>query len=347
MTLIVPKRPPLMFERSSIGATVNSARIGTPPLGIGQWYEIARAQNWLIGGGAMQLASFGPRIILGGATDAWHTYAWPRPQGFCRLWTFVMEGERIRGAVTTADAPSGQAFDTGANADFGVVRIAEYISNPVAAGEAISVSMTIASDVVAAVIHSASCIEIPIRRVGSNFDPDGIGVHETSCTKWHPIAELDESTPSTTDQTSVTGVQRVASLLETGASAHRRACIFDWFATTGVSLSSSTYTNLFRADPVCQTRKVYAGETYRQVNVAVYAAASASAGNVRLTSAIDSGVTTLNINSSVPAWYTGTLNVACDDFSQTGWERASNTVAIERRATSGNIVVYGVKIGEG
>lgn len=347
MSQRLPAIPPRTLDIRNTGDITNSARIGTPPVGRGQWFELAQANNWLLGGGCMQLGWWGPTAILGGATGVFHTYAWPRPQCFARLWSFVIQGRNVTGAVATADVPSGVAFATGPNDEFYYVDIPELVSDTTPTGEAISVSMAISSTATAAIIHSASCIELPLKVAANSGDPDGLGIQDSTLRKWHAIAELDESAPSTTDQESVTGVMRVASEVIAGDSAARRAKIFDWHLTTGLTISSSTFTNMLRLNPTCQTRHLHAGETSRTCRWAVYAAASASAGEVRLTSSITGGTSTISVNSAVPAWYSSTIAVATDDMSSAGWIRGSReTVTVERRATSGNITVYGVCIGE-
>ena len=64
----------------------------------------------------------------------------------------------------------------------------------------------------------------------------------------------------------------------------------------------------------------------------------------------DASVTTINITSATPAWYTGSVTLATDDMAETdGWISdggSRKTLTIEHRATSGNCITYGVSIGE-
>ena len=141
---------------------------------------------------------------------------------------------------------------------------------------------------------------------------------------------------------------RVANDLYDGEHAHRRAKILDWHREAGVSLSSATFTDLFRLDPAGQARYVDVSST-RGTRWAVRAAASASAGEVRITTS-GGATNTITVNSAVPAWYEGTITLPTDEHIEDGWIRdglaSRHSFNIDRRATSGNIVVYNVIVGE-
>lgn len=346
MTLRTPWIPPLLHERNSSGTLSNSARIGTPPIGASQWLDIARAQNWLLVGGSMQLAGWGPHVavVAAGDTETIRAYCWPRPQCFARLWTFVLKGTGAFGTITTADGTHSYATNPDVSAT--VVNVPELVTDTTPTGEAISVDISVdpSSDSdVALVVQSVTCTEIPLKRAAKSGDATGLGVHETSLDKWKQIAELDSSV---TEQRSVGGVMRVASQNYDGQHALRRK-LFDWSLLTGVTTSSGSYANLFRVNPSCQARQVL-GETSRSCRWAVYASASSSAGQVRLTSSIDGSTSTISVTSTTPAWVqSSAFNCATDDIGASGWVRGSReTCQIDIRATAGNLVIYNVAIGE-
>jgi hypothetical protein len=346
MTLRTPWIPPLLHERNSSGAIANSARIGTPPIGAAQWADIARAQNWLLVGGSMQLACWGPTTYVGveaANSETIRAYCWPRPQCFARLWTFVMKGAGAFGTIETADGEHSYATNPDESAT--VIQIPELVTDTTPTGEEISVVVNVDASSNVVKIQSVVCTEIPLKRAAKSGDASGLGVHESSLDKWKQIGELDAST---TEQRSVGGVMRVAAQNWESQHALRRK-LFDWQLLTGVSTSSSTFANLFRVNPSCQARHVVFGETSRPCRWAVYASASASAGEVRLTSSIDGSTNTISVTSTTPAWVQSStaFNCATDNTSATGWIRGSReTCQIDVRATSGNLVIYNVAIGE-
>lgn len=342
----VPDVPPIVLDRSGDVYT-NTARIGTPVLGRDQWRTIADAQNWLLGGGSAPLAWFGPRALEPGGTTTFRAYTWPRSQNYARVWNFVVRGAGATGALATADSPGGKYFSVPAtDQQIHHIVITELVSSTTPAGAAIAVDMVLSADSTTLLIMSATVSEIPARRVGALVSGSP-GVSEGSCTKWHPIQDRDDGLAPAEDRYSVAGVARTAQELLYGANAFRRTKIFDWAFATGLTRSTNSYAGIHRVNPSCQTRQVR-GESTRTVNWAVYASASASDGQVRVTSSVSGTNNVINIASPTPTWYTSTITVACDDLSEDGWISGGSreTLTFEHKAASGNVTTYAISVGE-
>jgi hypothetical protein len=353
MSRSVPDLPPLMFEetRALVGPVhtrvlQNTVRIGTPPLGRGPWREMAQGCNWLMGGGAMQLASWGrtKTAIAASGSKVFHSYTWPRPQCRARYWSIVtIDSAGAKGVFVTDDSPSGKPFAVPGNG-LHVLRFYELRTAVDDTGEAITNTLTLDADSTSMRIVSASVAELPPVYVGVAGSGER-GIEVDSCGKGNLIYMSEDPAP-TEEMRSVDGVIRtLASLSSYGQGVIRRAMMFDWFLDSGIATTSTSFVNIFHSPPQIQGRQLF-GDTTRTVNWAVYAAASASAGQVRVTSSVDASTSTLSITSATPAWYTGTLTVEADDVDEDGWVRDSETLTFARRATSGNCTVYGIKVGE-
>lgn len=344
MTLRVPPFPLQVMLRNGAGNVVNTARIGTPLMGAGQWVPSAMTVNWLLGAGT-QLAWSGPVGVLAqGATYTFRSYVYPRPGHRARLWTIAVRGAGATGAVATVDRPGGVVFSVAATqGGTHVFYIAELVADPVEpTGEEAALVVVNSFDGPSVIVTGITCYELPLVRVG--LTGDDLGVHERSCSKEHPIMERE----SGGELFSVYGVAEATRQLREGPLALRRAKMFDWYHPTGVTMSSSTFANVFRLNPAVQARRLSSANT-RTVHFAVRASASASAGQVRIASTATGVSNTVNITSTTQAWVTGTIGVAVDDFDEDMWlpNGARETLIIDQRATSGNVNITAVAVAEG
>jgi hypothetical protein len=308
-----PVIPPIVFERSPAGAARNSARIGTPVMGVGQWRDLASAQNWLIGTSG-QLGWWGPRTMGVNTSTTYRTYAWPRPGHRARLWAFVVSGVGAALTVETLDNSAGVPMNMG-SAILQTFLVAELVDDVDPAGEEISVVVNNLDFGAGVAILSVTCSELPLAATSTLTEQYGMDTR--TCVKGAAIMQHDETTPSTS------------------------------FMLSTAERTNVAYANIFRLNPSCQTRRLL------DENVvcawAVYASASASAGEVRCTTSTGGGSShTLSIVSPTPAWYTGVITLPADDMEEDAWINGGvrQTLTFEHRASSGSVTTYGIAVGE-
>jgi hypothetical protein len=343
-------RPPTLplntLDRSSDGEYKNSARIGTPVLGLEQWYRVADACNWLQCEGAT-LAWWGPVYSISPGAAYAHTfrsYTWPRVNRGARLWVIVVRGAGAHGTFETDDMPAPIEWAVLPSVPGGVcvLKFTETVNDVDPTGQEVEGVLTVDDDSASVTVMSASLHELPMYKLNDAADgPNGIRQH--SCLKNHPIYDANAAGY---EQRSITGAAKMASLIE-GADAARRSKIFDWHLAGGVSSSSGTYSNIFRLNPTAQTRYLYSGQTSRTVYWSAYCSKSGGgSGNVRVTSAFDSSTSELTVTST--GWVHGTVTVATDDPENAYWLRGSTRYALtfELRSPTGTTVVYGICVGE-
>jgi hypothetical protein len=338
-----PIIPPIVFERAPAGTARNSARIGTPVMGVGQWRDLASAQNWLIGTSG-QLGWWGPRTMGVNTSTTYRTYAWPRPGHRARLWAFVVSGVGAALTVGTLDFSAGVPLAMG-SAILQTFLVTELVDDVDPAGEEISVVVNNLDFGAGVAILSVTCSELPLAATSTLTEQ--YGVDTRTCVKGAAIMQHDETTPSTSFMLSAAGVARMMERLKEGPDAKRRMKAFDWHLTSGLTRTNVAYANIFRLDPSCQTRRLI------DENVvcawAVYASASASAGEVRCTTSAGGGSShTLSIVSPTPAWYTGVITLPADSMDEDAWINGGvrQTLTFEHRASSGSVTTYGLAVGE-
>lgn len=356
MSRRVPNVPPLLIDTTValVGPVptktiVNAARIGTPVLGRSQWLPMGDACNWLLGGGTMQLAAWGPLNDAIEASDTYefHAYCWPRAQSLVRLWQFTVRNSNgAVGAFQTADKPGGKAFAVTSNT-LQTLRFVEILTSVDDTGEAISNAIVLAPFSDSLNVLAASVCELPMAVVGEPGDGEK-GVEVDSLSKGRLIYEADESISSSEEQLSVDGViGTAAALCGNGQTPIRRAKLFDWHYATGVLETGSSYTNIFRTTLLAQTRQVRA-EATRSVNYAVLANLSggASTGNFRVSSSVNASTSVVAVTATTPTWHTGTITVETDDLEGTAWARDRETLTFEHRAVTSPIRTYAISVGE-
>jgi hypothetical protein len=347
MGRLVPAVPPLVVERTSGGVFTSTTRIGTPVEGRSQWRPMAEACNWLLGGGTPQLAWWTRVVdpIEAGGSYTFRSYCWPRPACRARMWFIVVnKSQGAVGGFATADKPGGKGFTVPHNGVY-VLKFYELRDSVDDGGEEISNELSLSPLSSPLTILSATVSEIPVLQVGKPGDGER-GVEIDSCAKGAPIYEADESSASDEEQRSTSGVARTAAVLcGFGQEVLRRSKIFEWGLDEGVLNSSGVYADIHRTPPVCQTRQLR-GETSRPMHWAVRASSTAVPAQVRVTSSVDASSDIISIASGLPAWYTGTIDVATDDVNEDGWVRDAGHLLTFEHASVGDIRTYRICVGE-
>lgn len=349
MTMRTPPIPVPTHDRTAAGVITNTARIGTPVLGNGQWYQLAQNVNWLLGhGGAL---AWWPRQgqITAGNEVTLRSFCWPRLGNRARLWTLCMQARSASGRLETPTYPgaAGLPWSCNSGSATAVVNIVELLdAAPDHEGEEITanVHVNINSPSITQ-LHSVTCAELPITRLrGQNGLP--YGMRQRSCLKGHPIFAFGGAGATDAGNRSVTGVAQSEAAMREGAGAARRK-LFDWSTEDGYVTTSASWVNMFHVNPSMQARAPF-GETTRTVQVAVLAKVS-TGGNcvVRLTSAATSDWVETPFTADVPTWVEGSFDIGAENPEAAAWLRSGDhEVEIEAISASGTLTVYAIVVGE-
>jgi hypothetical protein len=253
-----------------------------------------------------------------------------------------------------ADCSGQVAFDSGRTYDYTISKAnsepvvfhwVDIASSSAAGGVIISFQGDTGTS--AALVEAISCTEIP--RGILDAAASTVGVHETSCSRGKPIFDNGNSD----SKYSIQGVFAQMQLAKDNA---RRKKLFDWASDggQGTTITDTSFTgssNIFHMDPSLQTRHMEDGTTVRSVTVAVYAECNGGDETGELRATMTSGDSVdISLSGASGAWFTGTIDVETDDFSETdlirGATRDECVFEARKTGTTTDVVIYSISVGE-
>lgn len=360
MTLRPPETLRLLVENIALDDESNSMRIATPVLGHDHWNQMANAVNWLVGHGGTVVCGNNTLVTVPGSSSVtlqWYNFSTAANTTYLadqqvRIWIVQMTCTVFASGTVTCDESSTQ-YQWSAKRQSSTQLSDQILIFPEipAATPAEDIGLTFTnSSATDAYIVGVSCHEVPLYLLQEND-----GVHESTLRAGAVISDQELTLITGGNDKSIKGVYD--RFLRASATASKR-CLFSWCNPSGVTITSSTLTNLFRIDPAMSARHLGSttADQQRSVTVAAYCVLSGTTptGEVDFT-ATSGGNVTLSITdtSGVYTWFTDTFLIDTDDptrYATDGGIRGGtrDDIAITARKTAGtDITVKSISIGFG
>jgi hypothetical protein len=338
--------------------TVNDIRAATPVLGLGQWYEMALAQVWLLAHGGT-LVMHGPYTDMD-ASQGFPCAVYSHPQNLTWLWVVTLSrtstGANVfghfvgAGGTTLGEWQLDSSIPNNTPQHFTFTEVFASVSEDFEFIPEVNVDSTShACDLIG--LHG---YELPAHDVTVFGSADTPIVEPKTCTTHAPIYEAAGSAHE-----SVAGLAEVLYALSSGAGLigeARRVTLYSWASPVGVSTTSGSLVAapIYESAPSIVARHMYNGVNTSTVRVRVYALVEGApnTGEIVITAATG-GTVTLTITSASLDWYGGNLTVETEDLARNdddGGLRGGTreTFTVQYRTTGGSTAIglFALFIGE-
>lgn len=299
-----------------------------------EWGAISNAYNTVDGMGSSLIPTCAPnQSINAGSSLTMNFRVWPRYQATHRMWIFSLGVISGTAGFTFTD-PSGGTRTGTVSSSYGR-QLTHVETITVRTSDETKLSVSVAITTTNTTIYGIGCIELPrgVLAVGGSAQATADCGEESRF--------IRTGLPITDDYAGL-GIGFIARELAGLRDNARRTGQFAGapFATS----SSSTFANVFQAQPIALGRSIFNGSTTRKLQLAAYVRADTTAlGEVRWTLASGPTVTAVIPMGAADGTLLRTeLDADCEDLTASDGRRATRneTVTVELRRSAGSGTVY-------
>jgi len=324
------------FSLITAGATVRAPT----------WQDASQAINYVRSKGAVLIPAMQLNYTVSAGTSATFRFrVAPGTISKAACWLISLKSGSAVAQVASVQVPSGAtAINQTASTLYAAGSTGIYFDTATAVTSYAERELTFVVTAPAAgsvIVGWAACYETPRQFLALDATEEGVDLQSILPTQ--PIVE----------STGRSFWQIASATQDALANDSRRCGFYHWFSPTGFASASTSYTSPIRSFPILN-RKLFGGETQRNMRFRVYASATTNTGDVRLTSS-KGGTSTVSVAVGAAAWYPSTAGAAAtllvdsEDLSTADGLQGGtyNTVTTEIKInTAGAITLYGVSVFE-
>jgi len=309
------------------------------------WDTTAGIVNYVRGLGAMLV----PPTLLqytvpAGATRTFRFRVQPGNTSRRRVWLIgLRSGFTFTQSVTVTVPSAGTPYDFAANYWYANQQICQIFDDHGSSSLAeIDLDFDVTANGLGIEVAWCACYEMPMAFL--DVDNAALGCDQNTVRVGDPIFNAP-------DGQSFNGVAVAQD--DARNNNGRRVGQFAYFDPDGLLTTSATFAPTLDLPVTVLNRKLFTGETQRNLRWRVYASASSSAGEVRLTDSFSGDVQTVAVSSSTPQWWPSgptpaSILVMSEDMTANDGLQGGivDEILVEQRSTAGNVRVFGISLWE-